>query len=225
MFAPQIDVVIQNALDQVRGAWHFRWLALAVAWCVAVVLWVGVFLIPDTYQASARVFVDTHTALSEVTRGINVDVDVDIQIQRIRQALLGGPRLQKVAEETGLLAGISTPPAKQVELNKLRSEIEISGGIAPADGVFTISYKNHSRDKNLTVVKRLLDSFVEGALGGKHQGSKRVQQFLISQISEYERLLSAAEERLAEFKRCNMGLMPGTESDYFGGGLIPQSRF
>ena len=215
MFAPQIDVVIQNALDQVRGAWHFRWLALAVAWCVAVALWIGVFLIPDTYQASARVFVDTHTALSEVTRGISVDADVDIQIQRVRQALLGGPQLQKVAEETGLLAGISSPRAKQVELNRLRAAIEISGGISPAAGVFTISYKNHGRDKSLQVVKRLLDSFVEGALGGKHQGSAQAQQFLVSQITEYERRLSAAEERLAEFKRRNMGLMPGTEGDYF----------
>jgi polysaccharide chain length determinant protein (PEP-CTERM system associated) len=215
MFAPKIDVVIQNALDQVRGAWYFRWLAIVVAWGVAVVLWTGVFLIPDTYQASARVFVDTHTALSEVTRGISVDADVDIQIQRVRQALFGGPQLQKVAEETGLLAGISSPRAKQVELHRLRAAIEISGGISPAAGVFTISYKNYSRDKSLQVVQRLLDSFVEGALGGKHQGSEQAQQFLVSQITEYERRLSAAEERLAEFKRRNVGLMPGTEGDYF----------
>jgi polysaccharide chain length determinant protein (PEP-CTERM system associated) len=215
MFAPSIDVVIQNALDQVRGAWHFRWLALGVAWCVALVLWTFVFLIPDTYQAAARVFVDTHTALSEVTRGISVAADLDIQIQRVRQALLGGPQLQKVAEEAGLLKGISSPRAQQVELNRLRAAIEITGGIAPAAGVFTISYKNHSRDKSLEVVKRLLDSFVEGALGGKHQGSAQAQQFLVNEITDYERRLSAAEERLADFKRHNVGLMPGTEGDYF----------
>ncbi|MGH8277131.1 MAG: XrtA system polysaccharide chain length determinant, partial [Steroidobacteraceae bacterium] len=61
MLTPDLHVVIQNALEQVRGTWRYRWVALAVAWSVAVLLWAGVFLIPDTYQASARVFVDTNT--------------------------------------------------------------------------------------------------------------------------------------------------------------------
>jgi polysaccharide chain length determinant protein (PEP-CTERM system associated) len=212
---PKLDVVIQDLLDQLRGAWRFRWIALIVAWCAAALLWAIVFLIPDTYQASARVFVDTKTALSEVTRGIGVEPDVDTQIQRIRQALLGGPELRRVAEETDLMGAAATPRAKQLVLEKLRAAIDISGGMSPAAGVFTISYKNHSRDKSVQVVDRLLNTFVEGALGGKRQGSEQAQQFLTSQISEYERRLSAAEEQLAAFKKRNVGLMPGAQGDYF----------
>jgi polysaccharide chain length determinant protein (PEP-CTERM system associated) len=215
MLAPGIDIVIQNALDQIRGAWRFRWLALAVAWCLAVVLWVSVFLLPDTYQASARVFVDTNTALTQATRGISVDADVDTQIQRVRQALLGGPQLQKVATEAGLLHPGADPRAQQLVLNKLRNGIEITGGMAPSAGVFTITYKNRSREKSLQVVDRLLNSFVQGALGGKREGSEQAQQFLVSQINLYERRLADAEERLADFKKHNVGLMPGAAGDYF----------
>src|SRR5579862_9679280 len=215
MLAPEIDVVVHNALDQLRGAWRFNWIAIIVAWCVATVLWAGIFFIPDTYQASARVFVDTNTALSKVTRGISVDADVETQIQRIRQALLGGPQLQVVADETGLMAGVVEPRARQRALDNLHAAIEITGGITPSAGVFTISYKNHSRDKSLQVVDRLLSAFVQGALGGKRQGSEQAQQFLVSQIAEYERRLQAAEERLAAFKKTNVGLMPGAEGDYF----------
>jgi polysaccharide chain length determinant protein (PEP-CTERM system associated) len=215
MLTPGIDVVLQNALDQVRGTWRFRWLALAVAWCVALLLWAGVFLIPDTYQASARVFVDTNMALTQATRGISVDADVDTQIQRVRQALLGGPQLQKVAAEAGLLDVNASPRAKQLVLNQLHEGLEISGGMAPSAGVFTISYKNRSRDKSLQVVDRLLNTFVQGALGGKREGSEQAQQFLVSQINLYEQRLSVAEERLAAFKKRNVGLMPGAEGDYF----------
>jgi polysaccharide chain length determinant protein (PEP-CTERM system associated) len=144
-----------------------------------------------------------------------VDAGVDTQIQRVRQALLGGPQLQKVADEAGLMEGIVNPRAKQGVLNKLRAALEISGGIAPSAGVFTISYKNYSRDKSLQVVDRLLNTFVQGALGGKRQGSEQAQHFLVSQINAYEQRLSASEERLADFKKHNVGLMPGIEGDYF----------
>jgi polysaccharide chain length determinant protein (PEP-CTERM system associated) len=215
MLAPGIETVILNALDHIRGAWRFRWLALSVAWGAALLLWAGVFLIPDTYQASARVFVDTNTALTQATKGISVDADVETQIQRVRQALLGGPQLQKVALEAGLLQASTNPRAQQLVLNKLRDGIEITGGMAPSAGVFTITYKNRSRDKSVQVVDRLLNTFVQGALGGKREGSEQAQQFLVSQINLYERRLSDAEERLADFKRRNVGLMPGTEGDYF----------
>ena len=218
MANPDFHTVVQNLLEQLRGTWRFRWVALAVAWSLAIVLWIIVFLVPDTYQASARVFVNTKTTLSEATRGISLEDDVDNQIQRVRQALIGGPELQKVAEETDLLAGALTVRDKQEVLEKLRKAIDISGGISrenPSAGVFTITYKNYSRGKSLQVVDRLLNAFVEGALGGKRQGSEQAQQFLASQISDYKRRLSSAEESLAEFKKRNVGLMPGAQGDYF----------
>ncbi|MGH8133167.1 MAG: XrtA system polysaccharide chain length determinant [Steroidobacteraceae bacterium] len=218
MLTPDLHVVIQNALEQVRGTWRYRWVALAVAWSVAVLLWAGVFLIPDTYQASARVFVDTNTTLSEATRGISLGVDVDTQIRRVREALLGGPQLERVAEQTNLVSSAETPREKQVVLDDLRDAMDISGGISQGSataGVFTISYKNHSRAKSLEVVSRLLNLFVEGTLGGKRQGSQQAQQFLVTQINDYEQRLSTAEQRLADFKRRNVGMMPGAQGDYF----------
>ena len=140
MANPDFHTVVQNLLEQLRGTWRFRWLALAVAWSLAIVLWIIVFLVPDTYQASARVFVNTKTTLSEATRGISLEDDVDNQIQRVRQALIGGPELQKVAEETDLLAGALSVRDKQEVLEKLRKAIDISGGISrenPSAGVFT----------------------------------------------------------------------------------------
>jgi polysaccharide chain length determinant protein (PEP-CTERM system associated) len=61
----------------------------------------------------------------------------------------------------------------------------------------------------------LLDSFIRDTLGGKKQSSETADEFLTTQIAENERRLREAEERLAEFKKQNLGLMPGTEGDYF----------
>jgi polysaccharide chain length determinant protein (PEP-CTERM system associated) len=65
------------------------------------------------------------------------------------------------------------------------------------------------------VVETLLDNFVEGTLGGKRQGSLSAQKFLENQIKDYEQHLREAEDRLAVFKKNNVGLMPTQQGDYF----------
>jgi polysaccharide chain length determinant protein (PEP-CTERM system associated) len=220
----ELRVVVENLLERARASWRHRWAALAVAWSVAVVLWIVIFLIPDKYEATARVFVDTKTTLSQATRGISLGDDMDSQIQRVRQALLGGPQLQKVAQDTDLMAGALTERSQAEVLEQLRKAIQIKGDIdlrganrdgAPSAGVYTITYQNPLRAKALQVVDRLLNTFVEGTLGGKRQGSEQAQQFLTSQIADYERRLSAQEEKLAQFKKQNVGLMPREQGDYF----------
>ena len=211
-----IHAAVQELVDQLRGTWRYRWVALAVAWFVALASWAATFLLPDVYQASARVFIDTQTTLSEATQGIGLGEDIDAQVQRVRQALLGWPELERVADETALLAGTLSAPARQQVLEKLRKDIDITGDLARGGaGVFTISYHNRNRAQSLAVVDRLLNTFVEGTLGGKRAGSQEAQQFLSLRIADYEQRLAASEQRLADFKRQNVGLMPGQQGDYF----------
>jgi polysaccharide chain length determinant protein (PEP-CTERM system associated) len=67
----------------------------------------------------------------------------------------------------------------------------------------------------LRVVDKLLSTFVDQTLGGKRQGSEHAQRFLETQIKDYEQRLSAAEDRLAAFKKRNVGLMPSEQGGYF----------
>jgi polysaccharide chain length determinant protein (PEP-CTERM system associated) len=213
-----MNAAIARIMDQFRGIWRFRWIAVAIAWCVCLIAWPLIFVWPDTFEASARVFVDTRTALSEVTRGISVETNVDSQLMRVRQALLGGPQLQQVARETGLLTGTKTPLEEQKIIDVLRKRIDIEGTLvrdAGPTGTYSISYTNRDRATSLKVVQQLVNTFVEKTLGGKREGSAQAEQFLQTQIAEYERRLSEAEERLADFKKRNVGLMPGTQGDYF----------
>lgn len=213
--------IIEQVLDQLRGAWRFRWIALAVAWCVCAVGWTVVLALPDMYQASARVFVDTRTALRPLLQGLAIESDVDSQLAMVRQAMLGRPQLEKVARETGLYLQAATPVERAALIDKLRSRISIVGGAArrndreDAGGLFVISYQDSDRETALKVVDNLLNTFVEDTLGGKRQGSETAQRFLREQIADYERRLADAEQRLADFKKRNVGLMPGAQGDYF----------
>lgn len=207
--------------DQLRGVWRFKWTALIVAWCVAVLAWTIVFLIPNTYQASAQIFVDTGTTLSQATKGISFSDNVDDQIERVTSAILGTPQLEKVASQTNLMAGAVTLEQQQAVIEKLRQNISVTGSLTARDSrkstaaLFTITYENKSRIRALRVVDRLLNDFVEGSLLYKTQGSQQAEQFLTAQINEYGRRLSATEQQLADFKRRNIGLVPGEKGDFF----------
>lgn len=213
--------IINRVLDELRGAWRFRWVGIASAWVVCVAGWIGVWTIPDTYEASARIYVDTRSILRPLLQGLAIDPEVASGLDVVRQALLSRPQIERVARETELDARAKTPEQKEALITSLQTRISIAAGdmrarTAQGEGMYLIKFQDSDREKSVEVVRRLLSAFVENALGDKRTGQESAQRFLDEQIAEYEQRLSAAESRLADFKKSNVGLMPDSRGDYFG---------
>lgn len=215
--------LLEQAFGILRGVWRYRWTALSLAWVICAVAWAVILMMPDKYEARARVFVDPSTALKPVIQGLAIEQDVNAELNLVRQSLMSRPHLQKIIDLTGLAPAAQTPEARAKAVEALGERIDIvsvspagsEAGSAPSK-VYTISYQDTSRDRSIKVVQILLDSFMEGTLGGKRNGSLEAQAFVEGQIKEYETRLSEAEQRLAEFKKANVGMVPGdTQSDYF----------
>jgi polysaccharide chain length determinant protein (PEP-CTERM system associated) len=215
---------IIKLLDAARGAWRFRWFALATAFGVAVIGWAVVFALPDRYAADARVFVDTRTALKPALQGLTTDQNVDAQINFVHQSLLEGPQLERIAAETGVLPASTTDARERTEIlkafsNKIVLTVTNAGNQgderATAGTIYGFHFFDPSRERALLVVKTLLNTFVEETLGGKREGSEEAQKFLEAQIKDYEQRLSVAEDKLATFKKKNVGLMPSEQGGYF----------
>jgi polysaccharide chain length determinant protein (PEP-CTERM system associated) len=209
---------LDNLREQLAGLWRFRWHGMVVAWIVLIVGLVVITVLPDRYQASATVFVDTQTTLNAATRSLTVDDSTGSQIQGVREALLGGPQLAKIADQTGLMAKAVEPRDRTKVLEKLRKQIQVTGSLSgqQADaGTYVVSYTNKDRQLSLKVVQLFVTTFVEAARFGKREGSEQAQQFLTQQIAELEKRLGDAEEALAGFKKDHVGLLPGTQADYF----------
>ena len=81
--------------------------------------------------------------------------------------------------------------------------------------IYWLSYRDSDRQRALKVIDILLNAFMTDTVSGKLANSEAAQQFLAGQIKETELQLRAAEQRLAEFKKRNVGTMPGAEGDYF----------
>jgi protein tyrosine kinase modulator len=206
-----IDTVVHYA----RALWRYRWQSMLIAWIVCILGWAAIMRVPDVYESSARVYVDTRTALRPMLEGIAVDQDVESDLFRVRQALLSRPQLQKVAEETGLYARAKNKSQQFALIENLRNGISITSDSRNTDSVYTISYRNADRGMSLAVVQLLVKTFVADTIGGKQAGSDAAQSFLRDQLQGYQIRLAKSEENLAKFKRDKLGLLPGAGGDYF----------
>lgn len=216
-----MQALIEKLLTELQGAWRFRRYALGTVWGVCLIGWPVVLAIPDTFQSQARVNVDTRTALRPLLQGIAVDPDVESQLNLVRQTLLGRANLELVARQVGLDVTARTPAQRDALLTDLTSRIEIA--LEPAtvrdpripNTLYRITYRDENRDEALKVVDVLLNSFVEGTMGSDRSGTASAQRFLRAQLVSYGDRLAEAEAKLAEFKKQNVGLVPGDQGDYF----------
>jgi polysaccharide chain length determinant protein (PEP-CTERM system associated) len=216
-----MQALVEQVVNELRGAWRFRRFALAIAWGVCLFGWFVVYAIPDTYESHARVNVDTRTALRSVVDGLVVNMDVEAQLNLVRQSLLGRANLEQVAHEVGMDITARTGADRDALLNSLIARIEIA--LEPPmnrdpripNTLFRISFTDHDRQTALKVVDVLLNSFVEDTIGSDRSGTASAQRFLREQLAEYGRRLADAESQLAEFKKKNVGLLPGDEGGYF----------
>ena len=212
------DLMVK-VLDELRGSWRFRWWSLAAAWTICLLGWGYVMTLPDVYEATARVYLDSQTALRPLLRGMAVEPDVESELSMVRQALLSRPNVESVARKTDLDLRAKTPEQMDRLISSLQERITVTNDSrsrsSTTDGLYRISFQDASRDKALAVVDTLLNSFVEDTLGSKRTGQESAQKFLDEQIAGYEQKLAESEARLAEFKKRNVGMMPGAEGGYF----------
>lgn len=210
--------ILRAILDQLRGTWRFRWTAMATAWVISLLALVLILALPETFRASSTVLVDARTELGAATADLTVDSGVDAQIQRVSQSLFGVPRLELIAKRSGLVPEDADPTTLAAAVAQLQSGIELTDqafGRSGSSGMYMISFTDQSAETSIAVVETLIQTFVEETQTGKLAGSNEAQQFLSQQTIETEARLRAAEERLADFKKKNVALMPGAQGDYF----------
>jgi polysaccharide chain length determinant protein (PEP-CTERM system associated) len=214
-----MQAIILRILDELRGSWRFRWQALLAAWVVCVGGWAFVFALPNVYEASARVYVDSQTALGPLLRGLALDPNVESEVSIVRQALLSRPQLEAVSRKTDLHLRAKTPEEMELLLDSLQKRImvvnAVRAGRSDTDGLYRISFQDQDRQTSVAVVETLLNNFVEQTLGSKRTGQESAQRFLEDEIRDLERRLTESETRLADFKKKNVGSMPGEGGDYF----------
>ncbi|MEM7779057.1 MAG: XrtA system polysaccharide chain length determinant [Pseudomonadota bacterium] len=209
---------MNEIFDELRTAlysvWHRRWLALAVAWGVCLLGWLVVAMIPNSYEAKARIFVDTRDVLSDT---LDVRTNGEDEIREVRQTLLGTENLRKVITATKLGEGVDGQSAMNTAIANLAENVSVQ---SEEDNLFSITaevgerglsdYDNAVLARN--VVQKLLDLFREQHIaGGRAQVTSAVAD-INEQIEERLVELEAVEERRLAFEAQYPDLIGGSQA-------------
>ena len=199
----------QQLLGYITGVWRRRWYVIAIAWLICGAGWTMVASLPDKYESTARIYVDMDTMLGPLMRGIAVEMNLAQQIDLMQRTVFSRPNLEKISMLTDLDLRVTTPEEKDKMLDALAKKLSL---VQQGRNLFKVTYEDTDRQLTKRIVQAVLQIFVEGNLGASRKDMDTTRKFLNDQLADYEKQLVDSEAKLADFKRKNMGLMPGERS-------------
>lgn len=208
-----VEDFVANAKWVVRTAAKRRWLAYGVAAVVAVACGIGIAMIPDRYEASARVYVDTQTVLKPLMSGLTYQPDIEQQVRMLASTLISRPNIERIVRMPEVHIDVGSGSAKEVLITSLMSQIKVAP--TGSGNLYEISYRGASPDRALRLVKATVEMFVSAGAGEKKRDSQDAGRFIDDQIRSYEAKLIESEDRLKEYKVRNFGTSGVSGQDYF----------
>ncbi|MFT3736543.1 MAG: GNVR domain-containing protein [Rhodocyclaceae bacterium] len=209
-----MDELIRKLVGFARGAWRYRWWGMLLAWVAGIAGAVGVYLLPDKYEASARIYVDTQSVLAPLMAGLTVPNDVNQQVTMLSKTLISRPNVEKLIRMADLDLNAKTKNQREELVDRVTKTLKISS--VGKDNLYTISYMDEKPDRAKRTVQSLVSIFIESGLGDKRKDTESARRFIEDQIKNYADKLDEAETRLKEFKLKNLALLGDSAKDTIG---------
>lgn len=204
-----------DSLSQIAGIgramWKYRWPGVLVAWIVAAIATAVVFRIPDQYEATARIYVDTQSILKPLMSGLAVQPDIDQQVAMLSRTLISRPNVEKLVRMADLDLQNSTKAEQEATIESLMKTLQIRS--TGRDNLYYLAFRDADPEKAKRAVQSLTSIFVESSLGASRKDTDAAKVFLNEQIKSYQTKLEEAEARLKEFRLRNIALQYGDGKD------------
>ena len=170
-----------NLLPHLSATWRYRWPGLAAAWVVCVLGWLGIALIPNTYESVAQVYIDTHSLLRPLLSGLAVTTDPSQEIGVVLQMLLTDPTLKRVLLATNPNDTSMSSSQMQDAVARLRKNVSLKN--LPAKDLYSIAYTDHDPAYAQSVAQTLVSVLIDTNLGGQRRDADQAGNFIENQIS------------------------------------------
>lgn len=205
------ELFIQK-LAILRGVWERRWIGIAAAWVVFAVGAIAVADFPERYEATAKVFVNTQSVLRPLIEGLAVQPNIDQQLAMLGKTLISRPTIEQMVSDPSLGLRPKQGGDRDAYIDGLIKRIKIS--TSGRENLYNIAFRDEDPARAQRFVQSLVTLFVQSGVGGKKADTDEARQFIDEQIKSYEAKLTAAENRLKDFKLRNLGVTGGT-TDHF----------
>ena len=170
--------IISQALTYLWGVWRYKWLVLGIAWIVALGGWAFVWKMPESYVATATIYVDTNTVLRPLLKGLTITPNIEQRVRMMSTNLFSRPNLEKLSRMTDLDLGVTSEQGQEALISRLRESIRL-GARRGNSSLYNISVKHRDRETARRITQSLITVFIENSLNDKRDDSAGAQDFQI----------------------------------------------
>jgi polysaccharide chain length determinant protein (PEP-CTERM system associated) len=202
-------------LGLLGGGWQFRWIGLGIAWAVCLIGWIAVALIPDAFQSSAKIYIDTDTLMRPLLRGIVVSTDTQQEIDVMLRTLLTAPNMERVVRATNPKSANWSAPQMQDAVAQLTSNVKLKA--LGTKNLYQIGFTDQNPGYAQSVAQTLLSVMVDSNVGDQRRESDDARSFLDQQIAVYERKIQESDKRKADFRAAHLDV-------FFGGNDVDEAK-
>lgn len=206
-----MDLLIAQLVAIAKRMWKYRWPGVAVAWTVGITAAVAVFIAPDRFEASARIYVDTQSILKPLMSGLAVQPNIEQQVVMLSRTLISRPNVEKLVRMADLDLKNQSKSQQEATIETVTKNLSIQS--TARDNLYTLAYRDSDPDSAKRVVQSFVSIFVESSLGASRKDTATATTFINEQIKNYEGKLEEAEGRLKEFRLRNLQTMSGDGKD------------
>ena len=182
-----------------------RWVFLGVLILVVAGMLAWSFTMDPVYRAETLIYVKESKVLKPLMRGLAVTQSMKDRLQTINQMVLSRSNLLRIMRKLGMDLEAQTPHKLEWQIQKLRSNIQIS---TKGRDIFEIAYQSNNPREAMTVANALAEQYIEDSLNATRQEAHQAYAFIQEQLALYKEKLEASEKALLEFKMAHFGELP-----------------
>ena len=187
-----------------RALWRRKLLAGAILLGGLVVGAAIIFALPDTYEATSVVRVESQRP-GETMVERTVSELLEQRILTVRQELLATPVLQQAIEEFDLYPDVVEKDGMQGAVAQLRQQLSVR---VEGEHAFELSFRDRDPELAQKVANRLPEIYAAAAVAVRREQAQRAANLFSSEVKTLQERLAQWEKRIASFKVQHMGELP-----------------
>jgi len=168
------------------------------------------FLWPKSFSASTTILVQESGIIQPLLEGRAVATGNADRAGIARQVIFSRKIMNEILETGGWMAKNPSP----IDQDRLVEQIEDRTNItAPRDNLIQIVYRDSDATRTFKVTQRFAELFISESLAAKERESREAYEFINSQVEDYHKKLTDAEENLKKYRSANADAQPGAGAD------------
>ena len=189
--------ILSSYLNYLKVIYLRRYVFLADAMLVTVLIAGYAYTIPKKYKADSTVFIEKNV-IANLVRGLAVSPDIRDRIRVLRYALSSRELISRVLTEMESDIFAESKAAQQIFIDELKKRTSIS---VRGQELFIVSLVDEDPAFAQTYVNTLVGKYVEENISAKRDETYGANRFLNEQIDLFKNKLDIAEDAIIQFRK------------------------